>query len=66
MASGGEDLATVCIDVASVGRSLPLLDVCGVELAWGFSRGAIEVGGVSGMAGGGIVIRGRGGGGVKV
>ena len=65
LASGGEDLAMVCVDMASVGSSLVLL-VCGVELAWGFSRGAMETGGVSGMGGGGTVITGRGGGGVKV
>ena len=65
LASGGEDLAMVCVDIASVGSSLVLL-VCGVELAWGFSRGAMEAGGVSGMRGGGTVITGRGGGGVKV
>lgn len=66
LASGGEDLAMVCVEMASVGSSLLLLDVCGVELAWGFSRGAMEAGGVSGMGGGGTVITGRGGGGVKV
>ena len=41
LASGGEDLAMVCVDMASIGSSLLLLDVCGVELAWGFSRGTI-------------------------